>query len=126
MEIEANKIKNITTTLKKILSIFPIISVGFVKILSMLKEFLYKIISDPVTNNTEKNEKIIKFKNKLKLPLFSSFSLLTYREKSPKFTIIIEKYANIVPAIEIIVTILGFEIIFSTIIKSLKDFESSL
>ncbi len=47
-----------------------------------------------------KNEKIIKFKNKLKLPLFNSLSLLAYLEKSPKLTIIIEKYAKKVPVTE--------------------------
>ena len=41
-----------------------------------------------------------KFRSKLKLPLFTSLSLFTYLEKSPKFTIIIEKYAKKVPATE--------------------------
>ena len=51
--------------------------------------------------NTEKKEKIIKFKISDKFPLLSSFSFLTYREKSPKFNNKIEKYANTVPAIVI-------------------------
>ena len=45
-----------------------------------------------------KKENIIKFKIKLKLPFFKSSSLFTCREKSPKLIMIIEKYANIVPA----------------------------
>ena len=46
------------------------------------------------------SSKLNKFKNKLKLPLFTSFSLFAYLEKSPKFTITIEKYAKKVPATE--------------------------
>ena len=38
------------------------------------------------------------FNNKLKLPFLSSVSFFTYREKSPKVIIIIEKYAKIAPA----------------------------
>ena len=88
--------KRVTTVICK-LSNFPIISVGFVKILSMSVNFWFKKISEPKTIKTAKNEKIIKFKIRLKLPLFKSFSFFTYLEKSPKLTIIIEKYANIVP-----------------------------
>ena len=40
----------------------------------------------------------IKLAIKLKLPFFKSSSLFTCREKSPKLIMIIEKYANIVPA----------------------------
>ena len=53
--------------------------------------------SDPTTIKTEKIEKIIKLPIKLKLPFVNSSSFLTYREKSPKLVIIIEKYAKIVP-----------------------------
>ena len=59
---------------------------------------LFKKTSEPTTIKTENSENIIKFKIKLKLPLFSSLLSLTYLEKSPKLTIIIEKYAKIVPA----------------------------
>ena len=67
------------------------ISVGFVNNLSIEIKFFSKKILDPRTNEIAKNVKISKFKNKLKLPLFTSFSLFAYLEKSPKFTIIIEK-----------------------------------
>ena len=80
-----------------VLSNFPIISVGFVKILSISKNLWFKKTSDPTTIKTAKNEKIIKFNIKLKFPFFNSFSFFTYLEKSPKLTIIIEKYAKIVP-----------------------------
>ena len=40
---------------------------------------------------TAKKEKITRFKIKLKLPFFNSFSFLTYLLKSPKLTITIEK-----------------------------------
>ena len=43
-------------------------------------------MSTPITIKTENKEKIIKFKIKLKLPKFNSFSFLTYLEKSPKDT----------------------------------------
>ena len=46
-------------------------------------------------------EKTIKFKIKDKFPFLSSFSFLTYLEKSPKFNNKIEKYANTVPTIVI-------------------------
>ena len=59
------------------LSNLPIISVGFVKILSIFSKFLFKITSAPITIKTAKNEKIIRFKNKLKLPFFNSLSFLT-------------------------------------------------
>ena len=82
------------------MSNFPIISVGFVNNLSMEIRFFSKTILEPNTKEIAKNEKINKFKNKLKLPLFKSLSLFAYLEKSPKFTIIIEKYAKKVPATE--------------------------
>ena len=41
-------------------------------------------------------EKIIKFNIKARFPFLSWLSLFTYLEKSPKFKIIIEKYANTV------------------------------
>ena len=94
--------KNITIIVKKVLLNLPIISVGFVKILSISIRLFFKIISDPKTINTEKKEKITKFNNKVKFPILSSLSFFTYLEKSPKLTITIEKYAKIVPAIEII------------------------
>ena len=76
------------------------ISVGFVNNLSTEIRFFSKTILDPNTKEIAKNEKINKFKNKLKLPLFKSLSLFAYLEKSPKLTIIIEKYAKKVPATE--------------------------
>ena len=94
--------KNITIIVKKVLLNLPIISVGFVKILSISIRLFFKTISDPITINTEKKEKITKLNNKLKFPILSSLSFFTYLEKSPKLTITIEKYAKIVPAIEII------------------------
>ena len=51
-----------------------------------------------MTINNEKNEKIIRFKIKLKLPFLSSFSFLMYLEKSPNDKITIEKKVNVVPA----------------------------
>ena len=79
------------------LSILPIISVGLVKILDKFSGSSFKKISTPVTINKAKNEKIIKFKIKLKFPFFISFSFFTYLAKSPKVKITIEKYANTVP-----------------------------
>ena len=76
------------------------ISVGLVNILSTGIKFFSKTTLDPRTKKIARNEKIIKFKSKLKLPLFTSLSLLAYLEKSPKFTITIEKYAKKVPATE--------------------------
>ena len=69
----------------------PIISVGFVNILERLSGFSFKKPSAPTTINKAKNENINKFKIKLILPFFNSFSSFTYREKSPKLKIIIEK-----------------------------------
>ena len=69
----------------------PIISVGFVNILERLSGFSFKKPFDPTTINKAKNENINKFKTKLILPFFNSFSSFTYREKSPKLKIIIEK-----------------------------------
>ena len=61
--------------------------------------------------NNAKNEKIIRFKIKLKLPFFSSCSFLTYLEKSPNDKIIIEKKVNVVPATVIIgPTLFGLKI----------------
>ena len=51
----------------------------------------FKNASTPATINKAKNEKIIKFKIKLKFPFFNSFSFFTYLEKSPKLKITIEK-----------------------------------
>ena len=59
------------------LSNFPIISVGLVKILSMFSKFLFKITSDPTTIKTAKKENIIRFIIRLKFPFFNSFSSLT-------------------------------------------------
>ena len=64
----------------------------------MFSKFLFKITSDPTTIKTAKKENIIRFVIRLKFPFFNSLSSLTYREKSPKFTITTEKYAKIVPA----------------------------
>ena len=83
VEAEANNIKNNTIMLNNTLSNFPIISVGLVKILSEFEKFLFKMISAPITIKTANKEKIIKFKIRLKLPLFNSFSFFTYLEKSP-------------------------------------------
>ena len=82
------------------MSNFPIISVGFVNILSIGIKFFSKTTLDPITKEIAKNEKINKFKSKLKLPLLTSLSLFAYLEKSPKLTIMIEKYAKKVPATE--------------------------
>ena len=80
------------------LSNFPIISVGFVKILINFQDLVLKKHLTPETINKAKKEKIIKFNIKLKFPFFNSFSFFTYLEKSPKLKITIEKYANTVPA----------------------------
>ena len=97
VEAVANNININAIVVKKVLSNLPIISVGFVNNLSTCIKFFTKIISAPNTIKTDKNENNNRFKIKLKLPLFNSFSFLTYLEKSPKFTIRIEKYANMVP-----------------------------
>ena len=53
----------------------PIISVGFVNILERFSGFWFKKPSTPTTINNAKNENMIKFKIKLKLPFFiSTFS----------------------------------------------------
>ena len=83
--------KNKAIKVKKVLSNLPIISVGFVSILSKSENFWFKKISDPATIKTEKNENIIKFNIKVKFPLFKSFSFFIYLEKSPKLTMVIEK-----------------------------------
>ena len=69
----------------------PIISVGFVSIRSKFSGFCFKNASIPATINKARNENITKFNIKLKFPFFNSFSLFTYREKSPKFNITIAK-----------------------------------
>ena len=51
---------------------FPIISVGFVKILDKFSGSCFKYASTPETINKAKKEKNIKFNNKLKFPLFNS------------------------------------------------------
>ena len=90
--------KKMAITVMDVLSNLPTISVGLVKIELKSRNLKFKNTSDPITIKTEKKEKIIKLVIKLKLPFFSSLSLLTYLEKSPKVTIIIEKYAKIAPA----------------------------
>ena len=91
-------IKKIASTVISVLSNLPTISVGLVKIEFKSRNLKFKNTSEPITINTEKKEKIIRFAIKLKLPFLSSVSFFTYREKSPKVTIIIEKYAKIAPA----------------------------
>ena len=91
VEAEEIMIKNRTTIVICILSNFPTISVGLVKILSISENFWLRKTSDPVTIKTDKKEKIIKFKIKLKFPFFNSCSFFTYLEKSPKLIIKIEK-----------------------------------
>ena len=95
------------------MSNFPIISVGFVNKPPTAINFLSKITSAPKTISIDRKEKIIKFKNKLKFPIFNSFSFFTYLEKSPKFTRSIEKKAKNVPATVIKAIILSFDKIFS-------------
>ena len=107
VEAEAIIIKIKTKIVTSKLFSVPIISVGFVSILFKLSGSCFKKASARVTINTVKNEKIIKFNNKLKFPLLSSFSFLTYLEKSPKFIITIEKNVNIVP-----VTVISGAILF--------------
>mgnify|MGYP007000083877 CR=1 len=58
---------------------------------------LFIIMSAPKTINSSKNENNITFIIKVKFPFFNSCSFFAYLEKSPKFKITIEKYANIVP-----------------------------
>ena len=72
-------------------------SVGLVKILDKFSGSCFKKASTPVTINKANTEKIIKFNIKLKFPLLSSLSFLTYLEKSPKLKITTEKYAKTVP-----------------------------
>ena len=91
MEAEAIIIKNNTTDVICKLSNFPTISVGLVKILSISENFWLRKTSEPVTIKTDRIEKIIKFKIKLKFPFFNSLSFFTYLEKSPKLIIKIEK-----------------------------------
>ena len=76
----------------------PIISVGFVKILSKSSNLRFKNASEPTTIKKAKNENINRFNNKLRLPIFKFCSSFTYLAKSPKLIIIIEKYVKIVPA----------------------------
>ena len=91
-------IKNINTKIvTNKLSILPTISVGFVSILERLPVSCFKNASTPVTINKARKEKIIKFIIKEKFPFFNWVSFFTYREKSPKVKITIEKYAKIVP-----------------------------
>ena len=78
-------------TVKKLLSIFPIISFGFVSNLSTDIAFFVRIMSEPRVISNAKNEKINKFKIILKLPFFISLIFFAYREKSPKVRIKIEK-----------------------------------
>ena len=98
--VDADEIimKKMAITVIDVLSNLPTISVGLVRIELKSRNLKFKNTSDPITIKTEKKEKISKLISKLKLPFLSSLSLLTYREKSPKVTIIIEKYAKIAPA----------------------------
>ena len=96
VDAEAMIIKIKAKETKRILSNLPIISVGLVKIISTFCWFKFWNASAPVTINNEKNEKIIRFKIKLKLPFLNSCSFLTYLEKSPNDKIIIEKKVNVV------------------------------
>ena len=80
------------------LSIFPIMSVGLVNIIERLSGSLFKKASVPATINNAKKENIIKLSIKLIFPFFNSLSFFTYREKSPKVKITIEKKAKVVPA----------------------------
>ena len=107
VEAEAIIIKIKTKFVISKLSNFPIMSVGLVSILFRFSGSSFKKASAPVTINNVKNEKIIKFNNKLKFPFLSSFSFLTYLEKSPKFKITIEKNVNVVP-----VTVINGAILF--------------
>ena len=74
MDAEAIIIKIKTKIVTCKLFSFPIISVGFISILFKLSGSCFKKASAPVTINNVKNEKIIKFNNKLKFPFLSSFS----------------------------------------------------
>ena len=98
VEIDAIIIKNNTTTVICKFSNLPMISVGFVNILSKSSNLRFKNASEPTTIKNAKNENINKFNNKLRLPFFKFCSSFTYLAKSPKLIIIIEKYAKIVPA----------------------------
>ena len=64
VDIEATNINKIAITVKKLLSIFPIISVGLVSNCPTSNDCLAMTISAPKTINTDENEKIIKFKIK--------------------------------------------------------------
>jgi len=63
VDADAITIKNKAIIVICKLSNFPIISVGFVKILSISENFWFRKISEPVTINTEKKENIIKKTN---------------------------------------------------------------
>ena len=91
VDIDAVIIKNRAITVTWRLSNLPIISVGFVKILSKSSTLRFKKASAPTTIKTEKKEKTIKLKSKRKFPFFKSFSSLTYLEKSQKLIMMIEK-----------------------------------
>ena len=87
---EANNINKRQVTVKYVLFILPIISVGFVRNLFGSASSLLITISDPKVIKIAKKEKIIKFSSKVRFPLFNSFSFFAYLEKSPKFKITIE------------------------------------
>ena len=91
VDADATTINIKTTIVRNVLFNLPIISFGFVKMLSSGILFLAKIISEPITMNIEKKEIRTKFKINDKLPLYNSFLFFTYREQSPKFNIKIEK-----------------------------------
>ncbi len=66
------------------LSNLPMMSFGFVKILDKFSGSCFKNPSTPDTINKENNEKIIKFKIKLKLPFLSSLSVFYISGKISK------------------------------------------
>ena len=68
----------------------PIISVGFVNILDRFSGFWFKKPSTPTTINNAKNENIIKFKIKLKLPFFNSVSSFTYLLEENSYDYLVE------------------------------------
>ena len=82
-------------------------------------------MSTPITIKIAKIENKIRLIIKLKFPFFNSLSFLTNLEKSPKLTIIIEKYANIVPKTVRKGEMFDLEIILSNISNSLNELVTS-
>ena len=76
VDAEATIIKNKTVIVICKLLNLPIISVGFVNILSISLNCCYKKTSDPETIKTANKENNKRLINKLKFPNFNSFSLL--------------------------------------------------